>query len=108
MATTVTAAHHFIWRHLYAIMQAEQTLRLVAPDKECSMSTLWQEEEYKQICNRDLLTEKTAETEKTISAKEHERKCYDFNPMMFYVWHWRLDAIVINKNHSNLHILEFK
>ena len=25
MATTVTAAHHFIWRHLYAGMQAAQT-----------------------------------------------------------------------------------
>jgi len=24
MATTVTAAHHFIWRHLYASMQAAQ------------------------------------------------------------------------------------
>jgi len=41
MATTVTAAHHFIWRHLYASMQAAQTLasklRLVTPDKESSM-----------------------------------------------------------------------
>ena len=26
MATTVMAAHHFIWRHLYARMQAAQTL----------------------------------------------------------------------------------
>ena len=47
MATTVTAAHHFIWRHLYASMQAAQTptskLRFVTPDKESSMSTLWQE-----------------------------------------------------------------
>jgi len=38
MATTVTAAHHFIWRHLYASMQAAQTptskLRFVTPDKE--------------------------------------------------------------------------
>jgi len=25
MATTVTAAHHVIWRHLYASMQAAQT-----------------------------------------------------------------------------------
>jgi len=25
MARTVTAAHHFIWRHLYASMQAAQT-----------------------------------------------------------------------------------
>jgi len=41
MATTVTAAHHFIWRHLYASIQAAQTptskLRFVTPDKESSM-----------------------------------------------------------------------
>jgi len=46
MARTVTAAHHFIWRHLYASMQAAQTpaskLRLVTPNKESSMITLWQ------------------------------------------------------------------
>ena len=57
MATTVTAAHHFIWRHLYASIQAAQTptskLWFVTPDKESSMSTLWQEEEFKQICSRD-------------------------------------------------------
>jgi len=43
MATTVTAAH-FIWRHLYASIQAAQTptskLRFVTPDKESSVSTL--------------------------------------------------------------------
>jgi len=41
MATTVTAAHHFIWRHLYASVQAAQTpaskLRYVTPDKESSI-----------------------------------------------------------------------
>jgi len=47
MATIVTAAHHFIWRHLYASMQAAQTtasqLRfIVTPDQDCSMNTLWQ------------------------------------------------------------------
>jgi len=50
MATTVTAAHHFIWRHLYASMQAAQTpasqLRFVTPDKESSTNTLWQEDEF--------------------------------------------------------------
>jgi len=43
-ATTVTAAHHLIWRHLYASMQAADTptskLRFVTPDKESSMHTL--------------------------------------------------------------------
>ena len=47
MATTVTAAHHFIWRHLCASMQAAQTpmikLKFVTPDDESSLSTLWQE-----------------------------------------------------------------
>ena len=72
MATTVTATHHFIWRYLYASMQAAQTpankFRFVAPDKESrSMNTLWQEEEFEQICSRESLTEKATEIEKTIS-----------------------------------------
>jgi len=58
-ATTVTAAYHFIWRHLYASIQAVQTptskLRVVTPDKESDMSMLWQEEEFKQICSRESL-----------------------------------------------------
>ena len=77
IATSVTAAHHFIWRHLYASMQAAQTpaskLRFVTPDKESSMSTLWQEEEFEQVCSRESLTEKAADIEKTISVKEHEK-----------------------------------
>ena len=76
MATTVTAAHHFIWRHLYASIRAAQTptskLRFVKPIKECSISTLWQEEEFKQICSRESLTEKAADIEKTIVVKEQE------------------------------------
>jgi len=52
MATTVAAAHLFIWRHLYASMQAAQTpaskLRFVTPDIESSMNTLWQGEELKR------------------------------------------------------------
>ena len=75
------------------------------------MSTLWQDEEFKQICSRELLTEKTADIEKTISMKEHERECYDCDPKMFYenrFWNRRPDGIVINKYHQTLYILEFK
>ena len=109
VATTVTAAHHsgFIWRHLYASMQAAQTttskIRFVTPDKESSMSTLWQEEEFKQICSRESLTEKAAVIEKTICVKEHERERYDFDPTMFYAnhfWNQRPDGIVINPLHT--------
>jgi len=115
MATTVTAAHHFIWRHLYASIQAAQTptskLRFVTPDEESSMSTLWQEEEFKQICSRESLTEKAADIVKTIVVKEHERERYDFDPAMFEenrFWNRRPNGIVINKNHRTLYILEFK
>jgi len=94
MTITVTAAHHFIWRHLYASMQAAQTptskLRFVKPDKESSMSTLWQEEEFEQICSRDLLTEKAVDIERTISVKEHERKRYDFDPTTKFVFGIRI------------------
>ena len=105
MATTVTAAHHFIWRHLYASIQAAQTptskLRFVTPDKESSMSTLWQEEEFEQICSRESLSD----IEKTIVVKEHERARYDFDPTTFYenrFWNQRPDGIVINKYHRTL------
>ena len=117
MATTVTAAHHFIWRHLYASMQDAQTpadtskLRGFTPDKESSMNSLWQEGESEHICSRELLTEKAAEIEKTISVKEHERERYYFDPTMLYenrFWNWRPDGIVINNNHQTIYILEFK
>jgi len=77
MATIVTAAHHCIWRHLYASMQTPTSkLRFVTPDKESSMSTLWQEEEFKPICSRESLMEKAADIEKMIAVKEHERERY--------------------------------
>jgi len=81
-------------------MQAAQTpaskLRFVTPDKKSSMNTLWQEEEFGQICSRELLTDKAAEIEKTISMKEHERERYDFDPTRFYenrFWNRRPDGI---------------
>ena len=84
IATTVTAAHHFIWRRLYASMQAAQTpaskLRFVTPDKESSMNTLRQEKEFEQICSRESPTEKAAEIEQTISVKEHESVSLWFRP----------------------------
>ena len=115
MGTTITAAHHFIWRYLhfiwrylYASMQAAQTparkVRFVTRDKETqsSMNTLWQEEKFEQICSRESLTAKAADFERTISVKEHERERYDFDPTMFYedrLWNRRPDGVVINKNH---------
>ena len=107
-----TTQYYFIWRHLYASIQAAQTptskLRFVTTDKESSMSTLWQEEEFKQICSRESLMEKAADIEKTIVVKEHERARYDFDPTMFYenrFWNRGPDGIMINKYHRTLYIL---
>ena len=72
---------------------------------------MWQEEEFKQICRRESLTEKATDIEKTIVVKEHERAPYDFDPTMFYInrfWNRRPDGIVINNYHRTLYILEFK
>jgi len=81
-------------------MQAAQTpaskLRVVTPDNESSMNTLWQGEEYGQICSRESLTEKAAEIEKTISVKEHERERYDFVLTVSYenrFWNQRPDSL---------------
>ena len=75
------------------------------------MNTLWQEEEFEQICSRELLAEKAADIEKTIPVKEQERERYYFDPTMFFknrFWNRRPDGIVINKNHQTLYILGFK
>ena len=99
MATTVRAAHHFIWSHLYASIQAARSpaskLRFVTPDEESSLNTLWQQKDFEQICSRESLTEKAAEIEKTISVKEHEMERHDFDPIMFddnRFWNQRLDT----------------
>jgi len=59
MATTVTAAHHSIWRHLYDSMHVAQKpkskLNFVTLDKESNMSTLWRREEYLRICSKEEL-----------------------------------------------------
>jgi len=92
-------------------MQAAQKPASVTPDKESSMNTLWQEEEFEQICSRESLTETAVEIEKTISVKAHERERHDFDPKMFYenrFWNWRPDGILFNKNYPTLYILEFK
>jgi len=60
MATTVTAAQHSIWRHLYDSMHAAQKpkskLEFVRLDKEINMRTLWRREEFLRICSKEDLT----------------------------------------------------
>jgi len=70
MATTVTAAHHSIWRHLYDSMHAVQKpkskLKFVSLDKESNMSTLSRREEFLKICTKEELAEKAQDVEVTI------------------------------------------
>jgi len=49
---------------MQAVQIPANKLRFVAPDKESSINTLWQEEEFEQICSRESLTEKAVEIEK--------------------------------------------
>ena len=76
------------------------------------MSTLWQEEKFRQICSRDSLTEKAADIKKRSlckSTKGHTMISND--PTMFFenrFWNLRPDGIVINKHHRTLYILELK
>ena len=88
MATTVTAAHHSIWRHLYDSMHAAQKpmskLKFVTLDKESNMSTLWQREEFQKICSKEDLTEKAQEIEVTIPVKKSQEARHNHDPQSFF------------------------
>jgi len=72
------------------------------------MSTLWQEEKFKQICSRETPTEKAADIKKTIVVKEHERERYRFDPTMpCENCFWNRRPAADDKYHRTLYILEF-
>ena len=77
IATTVTAAHHFIWRRLCDNMHAAQKpkskLKFVTLDKESNMSTLWRREEFLRICSKEELEEKAQDIQVTILDKKVQR-----------------------------------
>ena len=76
MATTVTAAYHSIFRHLYGSMHAAQKpkskLKFVTLDKESNMSKLWRREEFLGICSKEKLAEKAQDIEVTIPVKKSQ------------------------------------
>jgi len=69
MATTVTAAHHSIFRHLYDSMHAAQKskskLSFVTLDNKSNISTLWRREEFLEICSKEELAKKAQDIEVT-------------------------------------------
>ena len=92
MATSVTAAHHSIWRHLYDSMHAAQKpksmLKFVTLDKESNMSTLWRREEFLGIRSKEELTEKAPDIEVTIPVKKSQETRYNLDPGSFFVNHF--------------------
>ena len=104
MATTVTAAHHSIWRHLYDSMHAAQKakskLKFVTLDKQSNMSTLRRREEFIRICSKEELVEKVQDTEVTIPVKKVRRHGTTSNPAAFFVnrfWGRRSNGVAINE-----------
>jgi len=89
MATTVTAAHHSIWMHLYDSMHATQKsqikLKFVTLDKESNISTLWRREEFLRICSKKDVTEKAQDIEVTTHVKKIQETRYNFDPAAFFV-----------------------
>jgi len=89
MATTVTAAHNSILRHLYDNMHAVQNpkskLKFVTLDKERNMSTLWGREEFLRICSKEELVEKGRDIEMTILLKKSQETRYNLDPGFFFV-----------------------
>ena len=76
MTTTIMAAHHTVCRHFYDSMHSYtieklySTLQLFTLDKEShlNISTLYRQEEFLRICQREDLVEKLQETVETILA----------------------------------------
>jgi len=105
MATTVTAAHHSVWRRLYDSMHAAQKLKsklkFVTLDRESNMSTLWQQEEFLRICSEEELAEKAQEIETTIPVTKSQEARYNLNPGSFFinrVWSRRPDGVSIKED----------
>jgi len=100
MATTVTAAHHSIVRHLYDSMHAAQKpkskLKFVTLDNESNMSTLWRREEFLRICSKEELAEKAQDIQGTIPVKKSQETQYNLDPGSFFVnrfWDRRPDGV---------------
>ena len=115
MATTVTAAHHSIWRHLYDSMHTAQKtkskLKLATLDKDSNMSALWRREEFLRICSQEELAEKAQDIEVTKPVKKSHEARYNLDPGPFFencFWGRRLDGIAIYQALQIVCILEFK
>ena len=82
MATTLTTAHQSIWRHLYDSINAtrtpKSTLDFVTLDKKSKMNTLWQREEFLEMCSEKKLMEEVVGFEEEISLKNGQQACWPY------------------------------
>jgi len=111
MATTVTSAHHSIWRHQYDSMHAAQKPKSELKFVTSSISTLWRREEFVRICSKEELAEKAKDIEVTIPVKKSQEARYNLDPGFSCVnrcWGRRPDGVAINEDLQIVHILEFK
>jgi len=113
IATTVTAANHSIWRHLYDSMHAAQKpkskLKFVTLVKS-NMSTL-QHKEFLRICNKEELAEKAQDIKVTIPITKIQEARYNLDPETFFenrFWCRQPDCVAINEALKVIYILEFK
>jgi len=88
-ATTVTAAHHSILRHLYDSMHTAQKpkskFKFVTLDKESNMSTLWRREEFLRICSKEDLAEKAQDIGVKIPVKKSQEARYNLDSKSLFV-----------------------
>jgi len=115
MATTVTAAHHSIWMHLYDIMHAAQNQKVSSSlsrlTKKSNKSTLWRREEFLRICSKEELAEKTLDIQITIPVKKSQKTRCNLDSAFFFVnhfWGMRPDGGAINEALQIVCILEFE
>jgi len=115
MATNLTAANHFIWRHLYDSMHATQKpkskLMFHTLEKESNMSMLWRHEEFLRICSEEDLAEKAQEIEVTIPVQKDQEKRCNLNSVSFFIncfWGRRPDGVAITEAVQIVYILGFE
>ena len=115
MATTVTAAHYSIWRHLYDSMHAAQKpksqLKFVTCDDENKMSTLWRREEFLRIWSKKDLAEEAQDIEVSTPVKTSQQTRHNLDEPAFLVncfWGRRPHGVAINEAVQIVHILGFK
>jgi len=115
MATTVTAAHHSIWRHLYDSIHAAQkpksNLKIVTLDKESNMCRLWRRDEFLRMCSKEELAEKAQGIEVTIPVKKNQETRCNLDPGSFFVnrfWGRQPDGVAINEAPKIVNFLELK